>query len=136
MSLYLKKQLILKIAQDESWTLPVMLRGANQHTFNDATLAESQGGQLVIPDGSTDIEIPLGPQISTGRMLYLATDVQISFKLNGIANQALDLQPPVIAVAPAIPVPGEFYYDGEFTSVHVTNASGGDATIFFFLVGA
>lgn len=132
MSLYLKKQLILKLAQDESWTLPVFTRGASQFAFNSAALAESQGGQIVIPDGETDLEVPLGPKIATGRMLYLATNIQISFKLNGIGNQALDLQPPVTDPE----VPGELYYDGDFTSLHLTNASGGPATVFFVIVGA
>jgi len=137
MSLYLKKQLQLRIAQDEEWKHLAFVRGSEQTSIEDeATLAESQGGQLTIPDGTTDLEVPLGPQIAAGRLLYLATDVQISFKLNGDTNPALDLQPPYVAVAPAVQPPGELFYDGEFSSLHISNASGGPATVFFIIVGA
>ena len=137
MSLYLKKQLILKIAQDSSWKNPVFARGSEQTSIEaQAVLAESQGGQLVVPDGSTDLEIPLGPGIVTGRLLYLATDVQISFKLNGSGESALDLQPPYTAVSPAVQPLGELFLEGEFTSIHVSNASGESANVFFVVVGA
>ncbi len=131
MSLYIKKQLQLRIAQDADWKQLAFVRGSEQSEVNaEVGLAESQGGQLLIPDGTTDLEIPLGPQITTGRLLYLSTDVQVSIKLNGAGNPALDLQPP------ATDVPGEFYYDGEFTSLHLSNGSGSDASIFFIVVGA
>jgi len=137
MSLYFKKQLILKIAQDSAWKQTVFARGSEQTSIEaQAALAESQGGQLVIPDGTTDLEIPLGPLIATGRLLYLGTDVQISFKLNGIGNAALDLQPPYTAVSPAVQPLGEFLLEGEYTSIHVSNASGSTATLFFIVAGA
>ena len=64
-----------------------------------------------------------------GRFIRIETDAVISVKLGGTGNTAI-----VIRV-PSTEINGSFEATVDFTSVHLTNASGDDANVHIIIAG-
>lgn len=95
-------------------------------TTTRTDITEEMSGTVEIADAVTDQAIQLGG-VASGKILYLESDREITFKFNG-GSDALKLTPTTGAKAKCM-------WEGEFTALTVSNASGETATLTYYVAG-
>jgi hypothetical protein len=133
MTLYIHRQFKLEVSKIQNMTNPLVSRGASETRISgQAELAEGIGSEVVVPAPSTDLLLPLGSGITTGRALYFESNLDMSIKIGGNeADREIVLKLPDASGAKAI-----VYLDAEFTSLYVTLAGTTDAEIFYAVLGS
>jgi len=135
MTLYIVRQWKTIVSTNQSGTMPVITRGSDQadERFSAVTaIAEASAAQVVVPNTASDLELPLGSGIVTGRMLLIESDVDITIKLGGTeAERALALKVPVASSSKA-----RLSADVQFTALYVTVPGAVDANVYYAVVGA
>lgn len=89
-------------------------------------ITEEMSGTIEIANAVTDQAIQLGG-VTAGKILYLESDRELTFKFNG-GSDALKLSPTNAAKA-------KLMWEGEFTALTVSNASGATAVLTYFIAG-
>lgn len=89
-------------------------------------ISEEASGTIEVADATVDLSIPFAG-VTTGKIMYLETDRELTVKLNGSSN-AHKLSPTTGAKA-------KLMWEGEFTNLKVSNASGGTAVFTYYIAG-
>jgi hypothetical protein len=132
MSLYLRRQIMLKGSDSSGMGNPIIQRGDRFTQISAiAELAEAVGGSLVVPAPQTDMVLPFPPGATTGRMFYIESDLEITLKFNGVeADRGLVIKPPSSTISAVV------LLDIEFTSVYLTLGGTTSANIYYAIIGA
>jgi hypothetical protein len=96
-------------------------------TTTRTDITEEMSGTLEIADAVVDQAIQFGG-VSSAKMLYLEADGELTFKFNG-GSDSLKLTTGTTGQKAKV------MWEGEFTSMTVSNASGATVTLTYFLAG-
>jgi hypothetical protein len=133
MSIYIRRRLKTVASVNQNLSAPLISRGESETEERieaQTALAEVSSSQIVVASGASDQSLPLGSGITTGRLLIIESDVDITFKLSGAGNTALSLKVPTSGGTARLTA------DLEFTSIHVSVPGAADANIFYGVIGA
>lgn len=95
-------------------------------TTSRTDITEEMSGTLEIADAVSDQTLQLGG-VATGKILYMETDRELSFKFNGGSD--------VLKLTPTTGAKAKLMWEGEFTALTVSNASGETATLTYYVAG-
>lgn len=95
-------------------------------TTTRTDITEEMSGTLEIADATVDQAIQFGG-VTAGKVLYLESDQELTFKFNGGSD--------VLKLTPTSGQKAKFMWEGEFTSLTVSNASGQTALLTYFVAG-
>lgn len=95
-------------------------------TTTRTDITEEMSGTITIADSVTDEAIQFGG-VASAKILYLECDQEITFKLNGGSEE--------FKLTPTSGQKAKLMWEGEFTSLSVSNASGSDATLTYYVAG-
>lgn len=132
MSLYITRQLRLLVSESQQGTNPIVSRGGDEEKVSaQAALAEATSSLIVVAAAATDLQLPLGFGIVTGRLFYLETDQDITVKFGGTTVDR--------ALLVKVPQSGKIarmFLDISFTSVYVTNGGTVAANVVYAVIGS
>ncbi|MBT8428395.1 MAG: hypothetical protein KJN79_00640 [Gammaproteobacteria bacterium] len=89
-------------------------------------ITEEMSGTLEVADAVVDQAVQLGG-VATGKVLYLESDRELTFKFNGGTD--------VLKLTPTTGAKAKLMWEGEFTALAVSNASGETATLTYYVAG-
>ena len=132
MTLYVKRQLKVSVADNRSYDNPLVSVGASEESYSDESHSTKVTDSLiVVAAAATDLALPMGVGLSTGRGLYIESDQDITIKLGGTeAARAISLK------VPATSKKARAYLDAEFTSLYASNAGATDANVYYAVIGS
>jgi len=132
MSLYITRQIRLLVSESQQGTNPIVSRGGDEEKVSAQTaLAEATGSLIVVAPASTDVPLPMGSGIATGRLFYLEADQDITIKFGGTeAERAMSVKVPQSGKL------ARMFLDIEFTSVYVTNSGTSAANVVYAVIGS
>jgi len=136
MTTYVKRKISFQVTEDQGGQRIVLKRGDTDILFeSEAALEEGGLHKFVIPIPATNQDLMAGLIITTGRILYIETDTEITVKLAATSDTGFKVKP--VVTADAADKRGTLYLEGEFTHVYVTIAgTSGTANVIMGLVGA
>jgi len=132
MSIYIRRKWKTVVSTNQNLSAPLISRGedvAEERIEAEAALAEVISSEIVVLAAATDEVLPMGYGITTGRMLIIESDVDITFKLNGTGESAQSLKVPTSGGT------ARLVADLEFTSIHVSVPGAVNANIFYGVIG-
>lgn len=134
MSLYIRRQFNILVAEAQNMNNPLVSRGSSEERIDAiATQDECTSAKLVIAGEASDQELPLGPGVTTGKFFFIETDQDITIKFNDIGNTAYSVKVPAVTTTT---VKGRLAGDFEFTAVYVSVPGTTDANIIYGVIGA
>ena len=137
MTLYWKRQLSLEASQLASGKKIIFHRGDIPVRFSGLSTLTDGGLQkiaLSIPTTDQDV-LPDG--ISTGKVLYIESDTEITVKLDTTSDTGFIISPLNSSASDLDDSPGVCYLEGSFTHVYVSVAgTSGTAHIIVAVLGA
>lgn len=89
-------------------------------------ITEEMSGTLAIADAVVDQALQFGG-VATGKVLYLESDQELTFKFNGGSD--------VLKLTPTSGQKAKLMWEGEFTALTVSNASGTEAILTYYVAG-
>ena len=95
-------------------------------TTTRTDITEEMSGTLEIADAAVDQAIQFGG-VATGKILYLESDRELTFKFNGGSD--------VLKLTPTTGAKAKLMWEGEFTGLTASNASGEAATLTYYVAG-
>jgi hypothetical protein len=133
---YVKRQIIVQVSENQNGENAVIKRGDRETKFDEvAALNEASFSKLVIPIPTVDKDLLQGEEITTGKILYLETDTELTVKLALTSDTGFTVKP--VVTADAATKRGVLYLEGTFTHVYVSVAgTTGNANVLFGVVGA
>lgn len=136
MTTYVRRQVIVSVAEKSNGEDLVFRRGDRETKFDAvAELDEAKFSKFVIPLPQTDYDLMAGENITTGKILYLETNTEMTVKLNNVGDTGIVVKP--VVATEADDKKGILYLEGEFTHVYITLAgSSGNADVIMGVVGA
>lgn len=137
MTTYVTRQVQLQVSERSNGEDLVMKRGDRSVKFEAlAALNEARFEKFVLPVPTTDQDLMDGASITTGRILYIETDKEITVKLADTGDTGFTVKP-VPATVSTSETRGTLYLEGSFTHVYVSVAgSSGSANVLVGIVGA
>jgi len=136
MTTYVQRQAIIQVAEMRTGEKEIFRRGDRVTKFEELEAlneCETKKYSVAIPE--TDKDLIEGTTITTGRILYIETDTEITVKLNNTTDTGFKVKP--LVDSEGSNKPGTLYMESEFTHVYVTIAgASGNANIFMGVVGA
>lgn len=136
MTTYYTRQIRTQLTEDRSGQKVLLRRGQDETKFNDvAALDEGGLSKVVVPIPTTDKDLMDSQEITTGSVLYIETDTELTVKLDDTTDTGITVKP--LVAADASEKPGVLYLEGEFTHVYITVAgASGNANVIFGVIGA
>jgi hypothetical protein len=95
-------------------------------TTTRTDITEEMSGTLEIADATVDQTIQFGG-VASGKILYLESDQELTFKFNGGSD--------VLKLTPTSGQKAKLMWEGEFTELTVSNASGSTAVLTYYVAG-
>lgn len=95
-------------------------------TTTRTDITEEMSGTLAIADLTVDQAIQFGG-VASAKILYLESDKELTFKFNGGSD--------VLKLTPTSGQKAKLMWEGEFTSMTVSNASGAAALLTYYVAG-
>ena len=95
-------------------------------TTTRTDISEEMSGTIEIADAVTDQAIQFGG-VASGKILYLESDQELTFKFNGGSDS--------LKLTPTSGQKAKLMWEGEFTSLLVSNASGSTAVLTYYVAG-
>jgi hypothetical protein len=133
---YIKRQVKVQVSESQNGEGSLFKRGDRETSHGAVTGLEEVGtGKFSITIPATDQDLMEGMGITTGRILYIETDTEITVKLDNTGDTGFKVKP--VADASASTKKGTLYLEGTFTHVYVTVAgASGTASVVVGVVGA
>jgi len=138
MSIYMKRRLYLEASQKKSGGDLIFKRGEKDIMFDALDeLSECGLRKIALDIPTVDLDLMDGEQITTGRIVYIETDTDISVKFVTTGDTPIDVKPIVAASSDLAEKPGVFYLEGEFSHVYISVAGvSGTANLMVGILGA
>ncbi len=89
-------------------------------------ITEEMSGTQVVAGAAVDDVIQFGG-VATGKILYLESDQELTFKINGGVD--------VLKLTPTSGQKAKLMWEGEFTALLVSNAGATDALLTYYVAG-
>ena len=136
MTTYVRRQVFLKVSEDQNGQRSLIQRGDVQTRF-DAVAELEEGGlsKFAISIPAVDVDLMEGSSIANARILLIETDTELTVKLDDVGDTGITVKP--LVDSEATTKRGTLYLEGDFTHVYVSIAgSEGEANVIMGVVGA
>jgi hypothetical protein len=136
MTTYVTRQVRLQVTEEQNGQGVLISRGGKDIKFEDvAELNEGGLTKFVLPIPTVDQDLMEGETITTGRILYIETDTEMTIKLDDVGDTGFIVKP--LVAADASTKRGTLYLEGTFTHVYASVAgASGNANVIMGIAGA
>ncbi len=127
MALTLFRNVVVQLAKDAALT---RLVGEQKLESKKDSTNHEEGHSVfkIVADAVSDEEVNMAG-VTNGKFIRIETDAEISVKLSGTGNT------PTVINVPSSDINGSLEATVDFSSVHLSNASGGDANVHIIIAG-
>ncbi len=128
--MYLQRRVQLRASDDQGFNNKLLDVGGGLERISDLDdFSEVFSGSIKLTGPVSDTEIPLSPGLSSGRILYIKSNKEISIKLDATADSPITIKPSQTGVD------ATFYLEGDFSAIYFSYTGSDELSLFYAVVG-